>query len=193
MIPDATSLPGDQGAVYMAVVPYAAEPPFRLTQPDGSEHTYENARDLAIAVRRQEEPIDFSITVQAKIRPVLLLQDRPLARFHEYAALQITSLANLPSQVAQRVRNQEESSLFHLDARRTRYGLRNESVIDLQSLMRVRKAGLVGKKLGSVDESEFRTICERLVAVTDLDLNNLIVREASKLIGRLRGRSSLSP
>ncbi len=171
----------------MAVVPYAAEPPFRLAQTDGSEHTYENAHDLAVAVRRQEEPIDFSITVQAKIRPVLLLQDRPLARFHEYAALQITSLANLSSQVAQRVRNQEEQSLFHLDTQRPRYGLRNESVIDLQSLVRVRKAGLVGKKLGSVDEGEFRTICERLVAVTDLNLNNLIVREAGELIRRVQG------
>lgn len=49
----------------MAIVPYAAQPPFRLAQPDGSEHAYESARDLAIAVRREEEPIDFSITVQA--------------------------------------------------------------------------------------------------------------------------------
>jgi mRNA-degrading endonuclease toxin of MazEF toxin-antitoxin module len=183
----ARRLPGDQGSIYWAVVPYAAQQPFHVAQPDGSERVYQSSTDLASAVKQQQEPIDFAIVARAKVRPVLLLQDRPLGRFPEYAALQITSAHNLESAVAHRVRAQEEPALFHLDAGRRRYGMRTDSVIDLQSLVRVRRGALVGRNIGSVDENEFRTICERLVAVSDLDLRNLIVREAGALLERLKG------
>ncbi len=180
------ALPGNQGSIYAAIVPFAAEPPFRVIQPDASERSYEGAEDLFRAIKSAREPVEFTIPTRAKIRPVLLLQDRPLGRFPEFAALQISSLRNLGA-LAERVRKQQEPALFHLDASRGRYGLRNDSFIDLQSLVRVRKEALVGRKLGTVDANEFRTICERLVLVCDLDLKNLIVREAADLIKRLRG------
>jgi mRNA-degrading endonuclease toxin of MazEF toxin-antitoxin module len=184
----APRLPGQQGAIYTAVVAYAPEPPFAVLQPDGSERRYQAARDLAVAVREQAEPQELSLHVRAKIRPVLLLQDRPLGRFDEYAALQITSLSNLSPDLQERVRRQEEPSLFHLDPSRKTYGLAKESVTELNSLVRIRRAALVGKRLGGVDEAEFRTICERLIQVSDLDIRNLIVREAGELIRRLRQR-----
>ncbi len=172
----------------MAVVAYAPEPPFSVLQPDGSEQRYESARALAEAVRNGDEPIEFALRVEAKIRPVLLLQDRPLGRFAEHAALQITTLSNLPARDHQRIRAQQEPSLFHLDPKHKSYGLGKESVAELNSLVRVRKSALAGRRLGGVDEGEFRTICERLIQVSDLDVNNLIVREAGELLRRMQRR-----
>ncbi len=173
----------------MAVVPYSARPPFRLINPDGSETIYHAAREVGRAVAHGAEPIEFEIVLKAKIRPVLLLQDRPLGRFGEYAALQLTGLDNFAAGDREAIREQREPALFYLNPRATtRYGLKKESVVELNSLVRVRREALVGRRLGHVDGAEFRTICERLAAVTDLDLANLVVRKADQLLRRLGSR-----
>jgi hypothetical protein len=174
---------GSRGAIHYAVVPYAVAPPFRLRTADGSETGHPDAGDLGRAVVDRTLPVEFELVMRAKIRPVLLLHDRPLGRFKEFAALQITSIGNFDPARQEAIRRQEEPALFHLDPRRKPgYGLRKESVVEVNALVRVRHGALAGGCLGRVDQAEFRTICERLARVSDLDLADLIRREAGELV-----------
>lgn len=60
----------------------------------------------------------------------------------------------------------------------------------LTSLHRVRRSAIAGNPIGAVDEAELRTICERLLRVSDLDSSNLIARKAAELMRQLAQRES---
>ena len=60
----------------------------------------------------------------------------------------------------------------------------------MASLHRVHRSAIAGNPAGTVDEAEFRVICERLAKVSDLELSNMIVRNAAKLADRLARREA---
>jgi hypothetical protein len=185
---NASDLPGRQGRIVWAISPFDLTAPFQVVQHDGSERRYDGARELGQAIRRGDEPPEFDLRVAAKIRPVLLLQDRPTGRFADYAALQMTRLEKFAAGDRQRIRNGEERSLFHLGHNAAKYGLDKEHAVDLTTLHRVHTSAIVSAPIGRIDVAEFRTVCERVVEVSDLDLANLIVRRASELLERLKKR-----
>jgi hypothetical protein len=183
-------LAGRQGAIVWAVSTFDAKAPFRVIHHDGSETPFASAAELGSAVIKREIGPEFDLAIGAKVRPVLLLQDRPVGRLQDYAALSLTRLQKFPADDQQRIRDGDEEMLFYLGHNKGKYGLDKEYAAHLGSLHRIHATAVVGGPLGAVDQAELRTICERLVRVSDLDVSNLIAREAAAFARRLGERGS---
>jgi len=179
----ARPLPGVQGGVVWALVAYDFRQPFVVCDRPEGARTYEGVADLAGAVRARDLPPELRLQVGAKLRPVLLLQDRPAGRLKEFAALKLTRVEKLDDATQSTVRNHAVERFFALPDNE-RFGLGRPFAVDLLSLVRVHESAIVGRPNGSLDENEFRVICERLVRVLDLDVGQLVVTEAAALLKR---------
>lgn len=180
------SLTGKQGALLWAISAFEPQDPFRVAAGDGTERRV-SARDLAREVRQRTIPGQFELIVPAKLRPVLLLQDRPAGRFDDFAALRLMRLETFAAADQARIRDGHEPTLFHLARNERQYGLSKEYAVLLTSLHRVHASAIASPTTGRLNVSEFRTVCERLVRVCDLDISNLIVQEAAAFVERLKG------
>jgi hypothetical protein len=180
--------PTGRGAIVWAISTFEVRQPFRIVEHDGTETRLPDAQSLARRVLKREMGGDFEIAVGAKLRPVLLLQDRPAGRFEDYAALRLVRLEKFDIPDQQAIRSGDEETLFYLGHDKRRYGMDKEYAVLLTSLHRVHRTAVASKPVGAVDKAEFRTISERLVRISDLDLSNLIARKASELVGRLTQR-----
>ena len=176
-------LPGVQGGIVWALVLFENEAPFRLSDTAGATTAYGSVRDLSEAIRRREIDPEFTVEIGAKVRPVLLLQDRPQGRLPEYAALKLTRLDKLDDEDHGAIRRQEVPRFFYVPDP-AKYGLKGEFAVDLLALTRVHQSAIVGRPRAQVNVNEFRVICERLVEVLDLDIANRVVREAVAFIKR---------
>jgi hypothetical protein len=175
--------PGVQGGIVWALVLFENEAPFRASDASGAGGSYPNVRSLAQAVRSQQLAPEFTVEIGAKVRPVLLLQDRPQGRLPEYAALKLTRLAKLDPADLAAIRAQQVNRFFYIPDP-TRYGLHAEFAVDLLALTRVHQSAIVAPPRAQVNANEFRVICERLVDVMDLDIAYRVVKEASDLLKR---------
>lgn len=181
-----------RGAIVWAVVPYVPEVPFRLWL--GDNHPVAelgDARRYAEQVREQGLEAEQSFVVKGKLRPVLLLQDRPRGVLKEAVALRMVRLEELADEHRARIRGQREPSLFHLPVRE-RYGLSKEVAIDLNALVRVHVSALLPKSVGRLDDNEMRVVGQRLAEHLDIDLEPLIaarVEERLEALTRPRGES----
>jgi hypothetical protein len=182
---------GLRGAIVWAVTPYVAEAPFRILAGTGVT-TYSSARELGMAVRRGELPAEQTHLVRSKLRPVLLLQDRPVRTLPEFSGLRLVRLDALERTRRERVRRQEEPSLFFLQASRE-HGLSKDNAVDLNALVRIHESAIVGTPVGHISESELRTIGERLIRHLDLDVTRLVERRLVELRQRLMERRSEDP
>jgi hypothetical protein len=185
-----TALTGFKGAIVWAVSAFDVKQPFRVVEHDGTETRFPDAQSLAKKVLKKEMDGDFEIAVGAKLRPVLLLQDRPAGRFEDFAALRLTRVEKFDPAHQQAIRNSEEETLFYLGHNKSKYGMDKEYAAVLTSLHRVHRSAIAAKPVGAVDHAEFRTVCERLAKVSDLDLSNLITRKAAELVERLKQRDA---
>jgi hypothetical protein len=178
------ALPGVQGSVVWALVPYDFRQPFAVTDHSSERpRSYANITDLAQAVQAREVGPELRIELDAKIRPVLLLQDRPAKRLREFAALKLSRLEKLAPADRDAVRDQKSARFFHLPDP-GRFGLGKQFAIDVLSLVRVHETAIVGPPQGKLNTDEFRVVCERLARVMDLDIANLVVREAAAFLKR---------
>ncbi len=178
------------GAIVWAISPFELKQPFRVIEHGGTETRLPDAHTLARRVFKREMAGDFEIAVGAKLRPVLLLQDRPAGRFEDFAALRLLRVAKFDPADQQTIRNGDEETLFYLGHNKRKYGMDKEYAVVLTSLHRVHRSAIVGNPVGAVDQAELRTLCERLVHVSDLDLSNLIARKANELVARLAQREA---
>lgn len=176
----AQRLPGVQGGIVWALVLFENEAPFRV---HGAGSPYPDVRRLASDVRGRVLPPEFTVEIGAKLRPVLLLQDRPQGRLPEYAALKLTRLEKLDEADHEAIRRQKVDRFFYVPGPST-YGLRGEFAVDLLSLVRVHQQAIVRPPRAQVKTNEFRVICERLIDVLDLDIAGLVVREAARFLKR---------
>jgi len=119
-----------------ALVAFQPEAPFEL---DGS--SYPTVADVSRAMRRGSLQSTPTLLVEIKLRPVLVLQDRPRGAIPEYAALKLTRLTKVSSAARRQIRDGRASSYAYLGA--GRYGLRHENAIDLTSLVRVHRSAIV--------------------------------------------------
>jgi hypothetical protein len=180
--------PGVKGAIVWAVSLFDAKEPFRVIEHDGTETRHDDAASLARRVNARELAGHFELAVGAKLRPVLLLQERPAGRFQDHAALRLTRLEKFAARDQEVIRNGDEETLFYLGHNKAKYGMDKEYAVVLTSLHRVHRSAIATKPIGAVDQAEYRTICERLVKVSDLDLSNLIVRRAAEFAERFKRR-----
>lgn len=179
-----SSPPTGKGAIVWAVSAFEVKQPFRILEHDGTQTRVPDVQTLARKVLKKEISGDFEIAVEAKLRPVLLLQDRPTGRFEDYAALRLVRLEKFDPADQETIRDGGEETLFYLGHDKRKYGMDKEYAVLLTSLHRVHRTAVAGKPAGAIDTAEFRTISERLVRVSDFDLSNLIARRASEFLAR---------
>lgn len=178
---------GLRGAIVWAIVPYVLECPVSvLTGRAGAVRAFETASGLARAARDGRLGAEQAYVLPGKLRPVVLLQDRPLGALPEFAALRLVRLETLEPAQQDRIRRQEARALFHLRDP-ARHGLTGESFVDVTSLVRVHESAIVGRPVGRLEEGELREIGERLVEQLDIDLTGLLDRRLRELLARARG------
>jgi len=168
---------GLRGAIVWAIVAYVPEAPFRLWL--GDKHgpgEVADARAFAQQVRQQGLDAEQTFLAKGKLRPVLLLQDRPRRALREIIALRMVRLQTLSEAQQASIREQREPSLFHLPVRVAKYGLSKEMAIDLNALVRVHASAILPRAVGRLDDNELRVVGQRLVEHLDIDIEPLLAR-----------------
>lgn len=143
------SLPGLQGGIVWALVLFENEAPFRVSDRAGGGGSYAGIRSLSEDIRDRRLEPQFTIELGAKVRPVLLLQDRPLGRLPEYAALKLTPLAKLRRDDVSAIKAQQVQRFLYIPGP-GRYGLNGEFAVDLLALTRVHQSAIVARPRAKV-------------------------------------------
>ncbi len=185
--PDRSEI-GLRGAIVWTIVAYVPQAPFYLWL--GEEHPtgeIADAHAFAQLVRRQGLDAEQTFLVEGKLRPVLLLQDRPRRALREVVALRMVRLETLSEIQRASIRAQREPSLFHLPVRPAKYGLSKEMAIDLNALVRVHASAILPKAVGRLDDNELRVVGQRLVEHLDIDLEPLLARLVEERLEALTG------
>jgi mRNA-degrading endonuclease toxin of MazEF toxin-antitoxin module len=180
--------PGLRGAIVWAIVSYVPEAPFRLWLGEGHPAgEIADAWAFANQVRGQGLDAEQTFLVAGKLRPVLLLQDRPRRALREIVAVRMVRLETLTETQQASIRAQREPSLFHLPVRPTKYGLSKEMAIDLNALVRMHVSAILPKAVGRLDDNELRVVGQRLVEHLDIDLEPLLARLVEERLEALTG------
>lgn len=124
--------------------------------------------------------------MEGKLRPVLLLQDRPRNVLREIVGLRMVRLETLDETQQTTIRQQEEPSLFHLAFHESKYGLSKEVAIDLNALVRVHATAVLPRAVGHLDDNEMRVIGQRLVEHLDIDIEPLLARLVEERLDPIR-------
>lgn len=178
--------PGLRGAIAWALVGFVPEAPFRLWHGDDHPHSsLPDAATFARQARHQGLEAQQTFLVDGKLRPILLLQDRPRNVLREIVGLRMVRLETLPEAQQAAIRKQRESSLFHLAVRQSKYGLSKEMAIDLNALVRVHATAVLPKAVGHLDDNEMRVIGQRLIEHLDIDLEPLLARLVEERLEQL--------
>ncbi len=187
---------GLRGAVLWAFTAFQPEAPFELLDVHGNDRHFPDAPSVAQATKAGELDSVATFKVAAKLRPLVVLQDRPRGVLPEYAALKLTRLTKLSARDQQRVRDGHEPALFHLPINRTKYGLSQENAVDLNSLVRVHQSALVTRPVGRLDAHEIDVLGRRLATFLDIDLEPAIregvIERWEKLVAAQQARRSPS-
>ena len=183
---------GLRGAVVWAFTTFQPEAPFELEGLDGAARSYSSAVAVATAIRERKLAPSPMFRVEAKLRPLVVLQDRPRGVLPEYAALKLTRFTKLSPADQQRVRDGQEPALFHLPVNRPKYGLAQENAVDLNSLVRVHASALVTRPVGFLDANEIDVLGRRLAVFLDVDLERAIrdgvIERWERLVAEQRAR-----
>lgn len=140
---------------------------------DGSVAVFATAADLADAIGRGEIPVTHTCLVDAKIRPVVILQGRPRGALPDYAALKLTRLGKMSEAERVRVRADASPDRMYLRHAPDKYGLPTENAIDVNSLVRVHRDAIVAVA-GRLDAKEIADLGHKLAAALDIDLRGPI-------------------
>ena len=144
-----------------------------MLRADGSLAVFASASDLADAIGRKDVPVTHTCLVDAKIRPVVVLQGRPRGALADYVALKLTRFAKLPADRRELVRQDVFPDLLYLPEDPDRYGLPTENAIDVNSLVRVHRDALIAVA-GWLDPHQVTTLGHKLAAALDIDLRGPI-------------------
>jgi hypothetical protein len=163
-----------RGAIVWAYTGFQPEAPFQVVTGAGEAASYSTAVAVTQAIRDGTLGRVPRFLVEAKLRPVVLLQDRPLGVLPEYATLKLARFSKLSRAEKERVRNGEEPALFHLQRAKAKYGLDQENAVDLNSLVRLHRSVIVTRPVGYLDENEIDVLGRRLARFLDIDLTPAI-------------------
>jgi hypothetical protein len=165
---------GTRGAIVWAFAGFQPEAPFQALGRDGEVLTFATAGELAEAVREGRLQTASSFLVGAKLRPVVLLQERPRGVLPEFAGLKLARFTKRDPREQQRIRDGKERALLYLPHDERKYGLKQENAVDLNSLVRLHRSTLVTRPVGYLDEHELDVLGRRLAECLDIDLTPAI-------------------
>jgi hypothetical protein len=177
---------GLRGAIVWAIAAYVPQAPFRVwLGPDQPVAELPDARTYARQARHHGLDAEQTFLVEGKLRPVVLLQDRPRGVLPEIVALRMVRLEQLAAEHRERISRRREPSLFHLPVRPEKYGLTKEMAIDLNALVRIHATAFLPRAVGRLDDGELRELGERLAEHLDIDLEPLIARRVEERLEAL--------
>ena len=168
-----------------ALTLFENEAPFRVVAPAGVQGSHRSVSSLAAATGMAR---GVELAIGAKVRPVLLLQDRPLGRLPDLVALKLARLGKLSASTRGRIVAQRSPLFWFLGRDPARYGLRQEAAIDVASIVRIHPSAITGRPVALLDDDVMAEVGERLARVLDLDLSALVRREAAAIL-----REALDP
>jgi hypothetical protein len=174
------------GHCYWAVAPYSPRPPFRLYGEAIAPKDISSPEPFVDAARKGMS--EFVVLTPVKARPVLVIT--PVLRdYDEVLALRLRRFEKLSSDtVRQQVREEKDPALFPLRPERFP-GLPVENAAIVTSLLRLPVEALDRREsLGTLDESELRTLHARVVRAHDLKLDTLILERAQELVAAAQQR-----
>ena len=170
-----------QGSIVWALTLYENEAPFRVIAPVSVRGTHTSATALARALG-PGRAAEFNMG--AKVRPVLLLQDRPVGRLPDLVALKLARVGKLRAVLRDRIVAQGSPLFWFLGHDPVASGLREEAAVDVAALVRIHPTAVVGRPVGHVGGDALAAISERLARALELDLSELVSREAAELLRR---------
>ena len=173
-----TAGPG-RGSIVWALTLFENEAPFRVLAPAELQGAHRSAAPLAAATRASR---GLELAVGAKVRPVLLLQDRPIGRLPDLVGLKLARLRKLSAAARARIVAQRSPLFWFLGSDPARYGLRQEAAVDVAALVRIHPSAIAGRPVAMVDDEVMTEVAERLARVLDLDLSDLVRREAAAIL-----------
>jgi len=150
-----------RGSIVWALTLFENEAPFRVLAPARARGRYSSVASLAAVT---SAPRGVELAVGAKVRPVLLLQDRPLGRLPELVALKLARIGKLSASARARIVAQRSPLFWFLGRDPARYGLRQEAAIDVAAIVRIHPSAIAGRP------------------VVELDLSALVRREAAAIL-----------
>jgi mRNA-degrading endonuclease toxin of MazEF toxin-antitoxin module len=162
-----------------ALTLFENEAPFRVPAPAGARGRYSSVASLAAVT---SAPRGVELAVGAKVRPVLLLQDRPLGRLPELVALKLARIGKLSASARARIVAQRSPLFWFLGRDPARYGLRQEAAIDVAAIVRIHPSAIAGRPVAVLDDEVMAEVAERLARVLELDLSALVRREAAAIL-----------
>lgn len=168
-----------RGSIVWALTLFENEAPFRVLAPVGARGSHRSVASLAAATRAAR---GVEVAVGAKVRPVLLLQDRPLGRLPDLVALKLARLGKLSASARARIVAQRSPLFWFLGREPARYGLRQEAAIDVAAIVRVHPSAITGRAVAVLDDAVMAEVGERLARVLELDLSALVRREAAAIL-----------
>lgn len=173
------------GRAYWAVAPFSPEPPFRVYAGEG--HAPIKVSDTARLAAAGEEQL--TLLTPVKVRPVLVITG-PTSRFNEVLALRLRRFTALDIAEREIVREGRAEDLFYLRPEGFP-DLPEENAAMITTALRLPLATIdTSKPLGAVNEHELRVVHERLVRAHELDLRNLVLRNARQLLEAIQARAN---
>lgn len=180
-----------RGAIVWAIAPYVPEAPFRIWHgPEQSPSRIPDAATYARQARKQGLDAEQTFLVEGKLRPVVLLQDRPRGVLPEIVSLRMVRIEQLEPAQRESIRHHDEPSLFHLPVDRARYGLTKEMAVDLNALVRIHRTAFLPRAVGRLDDAEMRALGERLAEHLDIDVEPLVAARVEERLRELVRESS---
>ena len=168
-----------RGSIVWALTLFENEAPFRVQAPAGARGSHASVASLGAATRT---PRGVELAVGAKVRPVLLLQDRPLGRLPDLVALKLARLGKLSASARARIVAQRSPLFWFLGRDPARYGLRQAAAIDVAAIVRIQPSAIAGRPVAVLDDEVMTEVGERLARVLELDLSAFVRREAAAIL-----------
>lgn len=167
------------GSVVWAIVPFAAEPPFRIYAGSQAEPFEVDGLKELIAAARSGGEAELTFLVSGKARPVLVVSDKYDPRVRELLALRLLSLEKLTPGEQVEVRERRHPNLFHL--RPEAFDLPAENAAMVASLVRVPVDAIDPAPAGTLDRNELRVVHQRIARRYGLDLHLLVLEQIQAL------------
>lgn len=173
--------PVAQGSIVWALTLYENDAPFHVVGPPPVRGAHASVATLARALGPGGVA---ELSVRAKVRPLLLLQDRPVGRLPDLVGLRLARVGKLRQAVRDRIVSQRSPLFWFLGHDPSVYGLREQAAVDVAALVRVHPSAIAGRPVGRVSDDTLAAIAERLARALELDLSGLVSREAAQLLRR---------
>ena len=171
--------PPGRGSIVWALTLFENEAPFRVVAPAEIRGSHRSVSALTSATRTHR---GIEVAIGVKVRPILLLQDRPLGRLPDLVALKLARLGKLSASARARIVAQRSPLFWFLGRDPAQYGLRQEAAIDVASIVRIHPSAIAGRSVAVLDNDVMAEVGERVARVLDLDLSALVRREAAAIL-----------